>query len=149
MDRPTPAPRRTRASRSSAEPARRVTKSCCLPRRLHHHGRDLFAESQAHSGQQRRARTSRSAKKRRWSSPRSTRSSSVDPPFDNAYLHLTHQLELLRGRTLVLNDPRGIREANEKLFAFHFAEFIPRSLVTSSPQGIVAFVNEVGGKSEY
>ncbi len=70
-----------------------------------------------------------------------------DPPFDNAYLHLTHQLELLRGRMLVLNDPRGLREANEKLFALHFAEFIPRSLVTSSPQELVAFVNEVGGKA--
>jgi glutathione synthase len=70
-----------------------------------------------------------------------------DPPFDSAYLHLTHQLELLRGRTLVVNDPRGIRDANEKLFAFHFVEYMPRSLVTSSPQEIIDFVRDVGGSA--
>ncbi len=70
-----------------------------------------------------------------------------DPPFDPAYVHLTHQLELLRGRTFVLNDPRGIRDANEKLFAFKFVEFMPRSLVTAAPAAIVEFVREVGGKA--
>jgi glutathione synthase len=70
-----------------------------------------------------------------------------DPPFDSAYLHLTHQLELVKDRVLVLNDPRGIRDANEKLFAFHFAEWMPRSLVTSSPAEMIAFVAEVGGQA--
>jgi glutathione synthase len=119
----------------------------CLPRQLSHHGRDLFAKA-------RPIRVSDSAPHVTLGQEETVELAALDavfirkdPPFDNAYLHLTHQLELLRGRTLVLNDPRGIREANEKLFAFHFAEFIPRSLVTSSPQEIVAFVNEVGGKA--
>jgi glutathione synthase len=68
-----------------------------------------------------------------------------DPPFDTAYLHLTHQLELVKDRVLVVNDPRGIRDANEKLFAFEFSEWMPRSLVTSRADEIVAFVAAVGG----
>jgi len=67
-----------------------------------------------------------------------------DPPFDAGYLYLTHLLDLVKDRVLVLNDPRGIRDANEKLFAFRFSEFTPRSLVTASPAEIAAFVREAG-----
>ncbi len=70
-----------------------------------------------------------------------------DPPFDSEYMHLTQQLDLVKDRTLVLNDPRGLRDANEKLFAFHFAEYMPRSLVTADPARILEFVDEVGGKA--
>jgi glutathione synthase len=70
-----------------------------------------------------------------------------DPPFDTAYAHLTLQLELVKHRVLVLNDPSGLRNANEKLFAFHFAEFMPRSLVTAKPAEIVDFVAAVGGQA--
>jgi len=68
-----------------------------------------------------------------------------DPPFDPVYLHLTHQLELVKRRTLIVNDPRGLRDANEKLFAFNFSEFMPRSLVTANPRQILDFVRDVGG----
>ncbi len=44
-----------------------------------------------------------------------------DPPFDAEYLYVTLMLERLRGRTLVINDPRGLRDANEKLYTLHFA----------------------------
>jgi glutathione synthase len=70
-----------------------------------------------------------------------------DPPFDPAYVHLTHQLELVKHRTLVVNDPRGLRDANEKLFAFHFVDHMPRSRVTADPQEILAFVEAVGGQA--
>ncbi len=70
-----------------------------------------------------------------------------DPPFDPAYVHLTHQLELVKGQTLVVNDPRGLRDANEKLFAFNFVEYMPRSRVTANPQEILAFVEAVGGQA--
>ena len=70
-----------------------------------------------------------------------------DPPFDGAYLHLTHQLDLVKERVLVVNDPRGIRDANEKLFAFQFSEWMPRSLVTARPADVVAFVEAVGGQA--
>ncbi len=70
-----------------------------------------------------------------------------DPPFDTAYLQLSRMLDLVKDRTLVVNDPAGLRDANEKLFALHFAEFMPSTLVSADPQRIRAFVDEVGGKA--
>lgn len=70
-----------------------------------------------------------------------------DPPFDSAYGHLTRQLDLVRSRVLILNDPTAIRDANEKLYAFHFAEIMPKSLVSSEPKRLLDFVSEVGGKA--
>lgn len=70
-----------------------------------------------------------------------------DPPFDAAYLYLTQQLDRVKDRVLVVNDPRGVRDANEKLFAFNFDEFTPRSLVSASPREILEFVHEVGGQA--
>ncbi len=67
-----------------------------------------------------------------------------DPPFDTAYLHLTQELDLVKHQTLVLNDPAGLRDANEKLFAFHFERWMPRTLVSARPTDILAFVAEVG-----
>jgi glutathione synthase len=70
-----------------------------------------------------------------------------DPPFDTAYLHLTQQLDLVKSHTLVVNDPAGLRTANEKLFTFHFADLMPRSMVSAEPERIRAFVDEVGGRA--
>lgn len=67
-----------------------------------------------------------------------------DPPFDSEYLHVTLMLERLRGRVLVMNDPRGLRDANEKLYALHFVKHMPRTLVTSSRERIHRFVSEMG-----
>jgi glutathione synthase len=63
-----------------------------------------------------------------------------DPPFDAAYLHLTQVLDLAKDQTLILNDPRGLRDANEKLFALRFTEWMPTTEVTSSPAKILEFV---------
>jgi glutathione synthase len=68
-----------------------------------------------------------------------------DPPFDAAYLYLTQQLDRVKDRVLVVNDPTGIRDANEKLFAFAFHELMPRSLVSTSPKEILEFAHAVGG----
>lgn len=71
-----------------------------------------------------------------------------DPPFDSDYLWLTLQLERLRGeKTLVVNDPRGLRDANEKLYACHFPELTPRTLVAADKARIREFVAEVGGRA--
>jgi glutathione synthase len=70
----------------------------------------------------------------------------TDPPFNDAYLYTTQLLDLVRGRTLVVNDPRGLREANEKLYALHFADVMPRTLVTHHAQHIRAFIERVGGR---
>jgi glutathione synthase len=67
-----------------------------------------------------------------------------DPPFDSEYLYVTLMLEKLRGRVLVVNDPRGLREANEKLYTLHFVRHMPRTLVTSDRARILRFVHELG-----
>ncbi len=68
-----------------------------------------------------------------------------DPPFDQAYLYATLLLENARGKTLIVNDPRGLRDANEKLYAMNFPEWTPRTIVTANRDQIHAFVADVGG----
>ena len=53
-----------------------------------------------------------------------------DPPFDMDYIFSTYMLDLVPESTLVLNDPRAIRNFNEKMYALHFAEYSPKTLVT-------------------
>jgi glutathione synthase len=67
-----------------------------------------------------------------------------DPPFDAEYLYVTLMLEKLRGRALVINDPRGLRDANEKLYALHFTQHMPRTLVTTDRSRMHAFIASVG-----
>jgi glutathione synthase len=69
-----------------------------------------------------------------------------DPPFDQAYAHATLLLELLRGQTLMVNDPRGLRDANEKLYTLSFKRWMPPTLVSSDRQAIHDFIEEIGGK---
>lgn len=68
-----------------------------------------------------------------------------DPPFDNAYLMTTLLLEHVRGRTILVNDPRGLREANEKLYTLNFSRWMPKTIVTSHEDVAFDFVKEVGG----
>ncbi|MFT3766340.1 MAG: glutathione synthase [Minicystis sp.] len=68
-----------------------------------------------------------------------------DPPFDRAYLYATLVLERARGKTLLINDPRGLRDANEKLYALNFPEWTPRTMVTSNRDMIHDFCRDVGG----
>jgi glutathione synthase len=58
-------------------------------------------------------------------------------------LYVTLMLEKVRGRTHILNDPRGLRDANEKLYTLHFAQHMPRTLVTSDRARIHRFLSEV------
>ena len=68
-----------------------------------------------------------------------------DPPFDRAYLYATLILERARGKTLLINDPRGLRDANEKLYALNFPEWTPRTMVTADRDMIHAFCLAHGG----
>jgi glutathione synthase len=68
-----------------------------------------------------------------------------DPPFDSEYLYMTLMLERARNRTVIVNDPRGLRDANEKLYTLHFARHMPRTMVTSDRTRIMEFVEEIGG----
>jgi glutathione synthase len=69
-----------------------------------------------------------------------------DPPFDALYLYASLLLDRVRGRTVLMNDPRGLREANEKLYALNFSRYMPKTLVSSNEEHIFAFVKEVGGR---
>jgi len=69
----------------------------------------------------------------------------TDPPFDEAYLEATWILDRVdRRRTLLMNDPTGIRGANEKLYALNFSELCPPTLVTSDRAHLRRFVEEHG-----
>jgi glutathione synthase len=70
-----------------------------------------------------------------------------DPPFDSAYMLATLCLEHARGKVLMVNDPRSLREANEKIYALHFAKWMTPTIVSSNRDEIRAFVDEVGGKA--
>src|SRR5690606_8061832 len=53
-----------------------------------------------------------------------------DPPFDPEFLYDTLVLEAAqRDGVLVVNDPRGLRDLNEKLAALLFPELCPPTLV--------------------
>ena len=67
-----------------------------------------------------------------------------DPPFDMAYISATHLLEHIQPATLVVNDPRAVRNAPEKLLVTHFSELMPPTLVTWDPAAMRAFRTEHG-----
>ncbi len=54
----------------------------------------------------------------------------TDPPFDADYLSHTWLLDLLPARILVVNEPRGLRTVNEKIWALRFPDLLPPSLLT-------------------
>lgn len=68
-----------------------------------------------------------------------------DPPLDVEYLQATWILEQARGQTVVVNDPRGLRELNEHLAILRFPELIPPTLVTRDVGRLRAFLREQGG----
>ena len=68
-----------------------------------------------------------------------------DPPVDVEFLHATWILERARGKTLLVNDPRGIRELNEHLSALAFPDLTPPTIVTRSEARLRAFLHEQGG----
>lgn len=68
-----------------------------------------------------------------------------DPPFDMEYVYATYLLEQAQRRgSLVVNDPRSLRDANEKLFTLWFPQCCPPTLVTRRAQDISAFLAEHG-----
>lgn len=70
-----------------------------------------------------------------------------DPPFDIPYLHATQLLDLAQqDGAFVLNNPAGLRAANEKLYALNFPAVIPPTLVSQNPRRLKAFLDELGGE---
>ncbi|MBX9605767.1 MAG: glutathione synthase [Gammaproteobacteria bacterium] len=68
-----------------------------------------------------------------------------DPPFDMEYIFATYMLERAQAEgALVVNDPRSIRDASEKLFTAWFADVCPPTLVTRDMGELRAFQREHG-----
>ncbi len=62
-----------------------------------------------------------------------------EPPFDLNYLYLTFILEKAARKLPVVNHPRGIRNANEKLWGILHTAKTPETILSSSPEDLLHF----------
>ncbi|HLC26589.1 MAG TPA: glutathione synthase [bacterium] len=69
-----------------------------------------------------------------------------EPPFDMDYVFSTYILELAASKTFMVNDPKGLRDANEKLFILNFPEIIPPTCVAKDPEILKSFLASVKGE---
>lgn len=73
-----------------------------------------------------------------------------DPPVSPAYLWATQILDLANaertdGRsTRLINSPRGLRDCNEKIYALHFPDLVPETMVSSKRAEILEFLDVHG-----
>lgn len=68
-----------------------------------------------------------------------------DPPFDMDYVYATYLLEQAEAAGVpVINRPRGLRDANEKLFTAWFPQCCPPTVVTARHDVLRAFIAEQG-----
>lgn len=69
----------------------------------------------------------------------------VDPPVDAAYIVATQILATCQ-KSLVLNRPGAVLAFNEKLFALHFPDLMPDTLVTRRMAELRRFMQAQGGE---
>ncbi|MBN2751271.1 MAG: glutathione synthase [Rhodospirillaceae bacterium] len=62
-----------------------------------------------------------------------------DPPFDLTYITTTHILDHIHPKTLVVNDPAGVRNAPEKILVTDFPDLMPPTLISADPEAIRDF----------
>ena len=63
-----------------------------------------------------------------------------DPPVDEDYINALHLLDLAEKQgAIIFNTPNSIKNFNEKIFALHFSQYIPQTLVTSKIEKIKMF----------
>ncbi|NCT66799.1 MAG: glutathione synthase [Rhodanobacteraceae bacterium] len=68
-----------------------------------------------------------------------------DPPVDVQFVYDTMVLELAqRDGVMVVNDPRGLRDANEKLFSLQFPQCCPPTAIARDVAELKRFVAEHG-----
>jgi len=68
-----------------------------------------------------------------------------DPPFDTEYLYATHLLSAAqRDGAAVFNDPRALRDHNEKFAITEFADFTVPTLVTREVDALRQFHADLG-----
>ncbi|MDH3616131.1 MAG: glutathione synthase [Gammaproteobacteria bacterium] len=68
-----------------------------------------------------------------------------DPPFDMEYVYTTYILDRAKlAGSLIVNDPRALREINEKAYTAWFPDCTPLTLITRSMGEMKAFLTEHG-----
>ncbi len=65
-----------------------------------------------------------------------------DPPFDLDYLHHLYLLDLVSDKVAMMNPPRGILMANEKLWPLSVSPHVPPTLVSADRSELVKFVRQ-------
>lgn len=65
-----------------------------------------------------------------------------DPPFDMGYITTTHILEQIHPKTLVVNNPKEVRNAPEKFFVLNFPELTASTLITRDEKTVESFRKE-------
>ena len=71
-----------------------------------------------------------------------------DPPFDLQYVYGTYLLDLADPKkTLVVNKPQGLRNANEKAYILNFPDVITDTAIVRTRADIRETVDEFGGKA--
>ena len=66
-----------------------------------------------------------------------------DPPFNSNYIYNTYVLEMAsREGVSIFNNPRSLRDCNEKVFATEFPQCCTKHLVTSHKKLLTDFVEE-------
>ncbi len=69
----------------------------------------------------------------------------MDPPVNIPYLYATYILDCIdEQKTRVINSPKGLRAANEKMYALQFKEAIPETIVSQNKDVIRQFVEKKG-----
>ena len=66
-----------------------------------------------------------------------------DPPVDNDYLAATYILDFVK-HARIINNPKSIRNFNEKIHTALFSDLMPKYLVSASRSRIEDFLNECG-----
>lgn len=68
-----------------------------------------------------------------------------DPPVTVSYLYATYLLDYVDPQqTILINHPRGLRAANEKMYALQFQDAIPETIVSQEKRVILQFVQDKG-----
>lgn len=68
-----------------------------------------------------------------------------DPPVTVSYLYATYLLDYVDPQqTILINHPRGLRAANEKMYALQFRDAIPETIVSQDKRVILQFVQDKG-----
>jgi glutathione synthase len=70
-----------------------------------------------------------------------------DPPFNMDYIYATYILSLINPeKTLIVNNPKGLRESNEKFYTLNFPDLIPPTVVAKNQNKLKSFLTEIGGE---